>query len=269
MKRIVFVALVISSLVSCRSTKQIGAAIAKRDTVVQVTPGSGRSDSAAFIREVVGGIARNRINFTTFSAKVNVDYRGGDGKNYDVNATIRMIKDSAIWISANAVLGIEAIRVLVTRDSVKLMNKLEKTYTARSIDYLQEVTELPLGLDILQDLLIGNPVYLDSNVVSYARSDNSISIISLGQWFKNQLTVGEPGKAVQRIKLDDADVSRSRTAELTYNDYESNKGPLFATKRRITVSDKKKLDISLDFKNYDLGGEVSFPFSVPKNFKRN
>jgi hypothetical protein len=223
----------------------------------------------AVIREVVGGLERNRINFTTFSSKVNVDYRGGDGKNYDVNATIRMIKDSAIWISANAVLGIEAIRVLVTRDSVKLMNKLEKTYTARSIDYLQEVTELPLRLDILQDLLIGNPVYLDSNVVSYARSDNSISIISLGRWFKNQLTVAAPGKSVQRIKLDDADVNRSRTAELTYNDYESNKGSLFATKRRITVSDKKKLDISLDFKNYDFEDEVSFPFSVPKNFKRN
>lgn len=269
MKRIIFVALVISSLVSCRSTKQIGAAISKRDTVVQVAPGSGQSDTAAFIKGVLGAITRNRISFTTFSAKVNVDYRGGGGKNYDVNATIRMIRDSAIWISANAVLGIEAIRVLVTRDSVKVMNKLEKTYTARSIDYLQEVTELPLGLDILQDLLIGNPVYLDSNVVSYARFDNSISIISLGQWFKNQLTVGEPGKAVQRIKLDDADVSRSRTADLTYDDYESNKGPLFATKRRITVSDKKKLDISLDFKNYDLGGEVSFPFSVPKNFKRN
>jgi hypothetical protein len=198
-----------------------------------------------------------------------VDYRGGDGKNYDVNATIRMYKDSAIWISANAVLGIEAIRVLVTKDSVKLMNKLEKTYTARSIDYLQEVTELPLGLGILQDLLIGNPVYLDSNVVSYARSDNAISIISLGQWFKNQLTLGEPARTVQRIKLDDADVSRSRTAELLYSDYQSKDRLKFATKRRITVSDKKKLDISLDFKNYELGDDVSFPFSVPKNFERN
>jgi hypothetical protein len=51
----------------------------------------------------------------------------GDGKNYDVNATMRMYKDSAIWLSANAVLGIEAMRVLITKDSVKLLNKLDKT----------------------------------------------------------------------------------------------------------------------------------------------
>ena len=180
-----------------------------------------------------------------------------------------MYKDSAIWLSANAVLGIEAIRVLVTKDSVKLLNKLEKTYTARSIDYLQEVTALPLNLKTLQDLIIGNPVYLDSNVVSYSRSDNDIAIVSIGNWFKNLLTFNNNDGAIQRSKLDDVDISRSRTADLTYTDYETKKGPLFATKRRITIAEKKKLDIKLDFKNYDFNGEVSFPFSIPRNYSAN
>jgi hypothetical protein len=126
----------------------------------------------------------NKIDYTTFNAKVNVDYRDATGKNYDVNATVRMYKDSAVWVTVNAILGIEALRVLITRDSIKLLDKQNKLYTARSVDYLQEVTALPLDLKTVQDLLVGNPVFLDSNVVAYARGNNTISLLSIGDLFK-------------------------------------------------------------------------------------
>ena len=80
---------------------------------------------------------------THAGGSTDVDYRGGDDKHYDVNATIRMHKDSLIWASVNAVLGIEAMRLLITKDSVFLLDKLNKTYTTRSVDYLQEETSLP------------------------------------------------------------------------------------------------------------------------------
>lgn len=257
-------------MVSCRSTKKIGTAIAKKDTLQAAAVSDARRDSLAFIQNTLQGLAANQIDYTTFSAKVNIDYRDAADKNYNVNATVRMYKDSAIWISANAILGIEAIRALITKDSVKIIDKLNKTYTARRVDYLQEVTALPLNLTTIQNLLLGNPVFLDSNnVVSYTRSDNAIALLSLGQWFKNLLTVGESDKLLQRSKLDDLDRSRSRTADLTYSDYENKKGFPFATKRRILISEKKKLDIKLDFKQYDRNGEVSFPFSIPKNYELN
>lgn len=221
------------------------------------------------IRSRLGQLAAQRLNFTTFTAKVNVDYKGGDGKSYDVNANIRMYKDSAIWISANALLGIEAMRVLVTKDSVKLLNKLNKIYTARSVDYLQEVTALPLDLYTLQDLIIGNAVFLDSNIVSYSQTGGTLSLLSVGQWFKNLLTLSEPGATLLHSKLDDIDMNRSRTADLSYEAYESKKGMSFATKRRITVAEKTKLDIKLDFKQFDFDEPVSFPFSVPKNYENN
>lgn len=266
MKKVCVLIILIASLASCRSTKKIATAIAKKDTIQSVNPSIASADSAIFINNLLGLVAANRINFNSFSGKVNIDYRGGDGKNYDVNATLRMYKDSAIWLSANAVLGIEAIRVLITKDSVKLLNKLEKTYTARSIGYLQEITALPLDLKTLQDLLIGNPVYLDSNIVSYSQYDNAISIISIGEWFKNLLTINGSDKTIQRSKLDDVNITRNRTADLTYENYENKKGPLFSTERRINIAEKKKLEIKLEFKNYDFNNEVSFPFSIPRNY---
>jgi hypothetical protein len=63
-------------------------------------------------------------------------------------------------------------------------------------------------------------------------------------------------------------MARNRTADLSYTDYETKKGFLFSTGRRITVTEKARLDIKLDFKQYNLNEEVSFPFSIPKNYDR-
>ena len=268
MRSIAFIILMVS-LVACRSTRPIQSAIAKKDTLAASTVNTAKEDSIRFIQNTWDQLNANRIDFQTFLAKVNIDYSGSDGKKYDVNANIRMLKDSAIWISANAMLGIEAMRVLVTKDSVKLLDKLNKTYTARSVDYLQEVTSLPLNLNILQNLIIGNPIFLDSNIVSYSQSAGTIALLGVNQWFKNLVTVSENEKALQRSKLDDVDVTRNRTADLTYMAYDNKKGPLFATRRNITISEKKKLDIKLDFKQYDFGGDISFPFSIPKNYTHN
>lgn len=272
MKQSLLFVLLVLLLASCRSSRTISKAVAKKDssTVKASAPISIKTDTQQIIRTTLQQMAANRIGFQTFSARVNVDYKGGDGKGYNVNATLRMYKDSAIWVSVNAILGIEAMRLLVTKDSVKLLVKLDqKTYTARSISYLQEITSLPLDLFTLQDLLIGNPVYLDSNVVHYTTNNGIINFVSLGRFFKNLITLNEADKTILHSKLDDTSPTRSRTADLSYNEYESKKGLLsFSKKRQVVVSEKTRLDIKLDFKNYTLNEPVSFPFSAPKNYKR-
>ncbi|OLY91458.1 protein of unknown function [Cnuella takakiae] len=268
MRYLLTICLAAGLLTACRSTKKIQTAIAQKDTVAAATvTTSNESDSARAVHRVQTALDSNRIDFRSFTAKINVDYRDAEGKRYDLNANLRMIKDSAVWISVNAILGIEAMRMLITRDSVKLLDKQNKVYTARSIDYLQEVTALPLSLRTVQDLLIGNPVFLDSNIVSFSNTADAVNMVTLGRWFKTLLSLNTSDLTLQRIKLDDADITRSRTAELSYSDYEQRNNKRFATGRRINVVEKKKLDIALNFKQYGFNEEVSFPFSVPRNFK--
>jgi hypothetical protein len=266
-------AVIISIFTSCRSARKIQTAITRKDTVatqVVITPVSNpHADTLTFIRESYQRIMNNRIRFTTFSGKIDVDYTSGEGKKYNVNAHVRMYKDSVIWISVTAILGIEGLRAYITKDSVKLLNKQDKVYTARSVSFLQEVTALPLDLSSLQDLLIGNPVFLDSNIVSYSATPASVSFQSIGGFFKNLFTIGQDDKLMQSSKLDDVDELRSRTCYLTYDDYENKKGPPFPTKRSISVSEKNKLDIKLDFRQYEFNETLSFPFTVPKNYKRD
>lgn len=271
MKNLLLFIAVISLVASCRSSRNISRAVARKDSTAKITvPVAAKTDTQRLIQTALEGIEKNRFDFRTFTAKVGIDYKGTDGKEHDVNANIKIYKDSAIWISVNAILGIEAMRLLVTKDSLKFLVKLDqKTYTARSISYLQEITSLPLNLYTLQDLIIGHPVFLDSNIIRYNRNNGIISLLSLGSLFKNLLTINENNNTLLQSKLDDTNPARNRTADLTYSEYETKKGVLFSTKRQIVVSEKGRLDVKLEFKNYNFNEEVSFPFSVPKNYTSN
>jgi len=266
---LVLIIAAIGFLGSCRSTKRIQTAISKKDTsqIVTAAPRNSKADSTLFIQQLYNGIQKNKIDFNTFSAKIKVNFEGNDGKKSDFNAFLRLKKDSVLWISVNAALGIEAFRIMVTPDSVKVLNKLEKVVQLRSVGYLKEVIKIPLNFTELQNLLLGNATYLDSNIVSYKYEGTSISLTSIGELFKNFLTVSSNDFRLQHSKLDDVDKIRARTCDITYGDYVIKNGVSFSAFRKITVSEKSKLDIELQFKQFDFNEPLNFPFSIPRNYK--
>ena len=270
MIRLILILITAAALItSCRSTRKIQTAIAtKKDTVIIQPTSDPHADSMRFITEAYSKLLANTIEFETFSAKINTDYQGGDGKKYDVNVFIRMKKDSVIWLSVNGALGIEGMRVLINNDSVYILNKLDKEYQVRSISYLQEVAALPLDLHTVQQLIIGNPVFLDSNIASYSTDGNTVSLVSDGKWFKHLISMDNNDHLILNSKLDDADPLKSRTCFLTYSDYKNDDGIKFATNRTISVTEKTQLDVKLNFKQYDFNKTLSYPFSVPKNYKK-
>jgi Domain of unknown function (DUF4292) len=255
---------------SCKTVKQINKAIAPKDTSDVVIIDQSKLDSIMMVKKTIENLNRNYIDFKTFNAKIKVQYQDSRGKNQDVTAIVRIIKDSTIWISITAsLLSIEAYRVLITKDSVIVLNKLNKEVQYRSFDYLQEVTEIPFDYKTLQDLLIGNPVFTDSNIVYYKKTDNQILFSMVGNYFKNLLTISSDNYFLTHSKLDDVDIARSRTADLTYADYENKSGFNFSTYREITVSEKNKLDIRLNYKQYEFNKDLSVYFNIPKNYTKN
>lgn len=258
------------ALSGCRATRKIQTAInTKVDSVglAQQALEAARADSIRFIRGQYDSAMAHRIDFVSFNGKVDLEYEEPDGKKLNVNAQIRMQKDSLIWISLTAIFGIEGVRACITADSVKVLDKQNKTYLVRSIAYLQEITALPLDLHSLQDLLIGNPVFLDSSFNTYSRGGGTISIQGSNTWFRQLLTFGESDKLISSYKLDDLDVNRRRSSYLAYADYENKLGPWFARRRTVQVAEKKNLSIRLNYKQYAFNETLSFPFVVPKNYK--
>ncbi|MEO6639041.1 MAG: DUF4292 domain-containing protein [Ginsengibacter sp.] len=252
----------------CRSTKKLQTAVNTKDTLIggaAVVPTNDSLKEAAFN---LNSLASHRISFTTFSAKIKVEYADNKGKQPDFNAFVRLYSDSVLWVSISATfLSIEAFKILITKDSVIIVNKLDKQVEYHPFSYMEEVTHIPLNFSNLQDLIIGNPIYVGDSVVSYKKTENHILIATVGEFFKNLLTISADNKLIERSKLDDLNVSQNRTADITYGNYEKSGNDYFATDREITVAEKTKVDISLSFKQYEFNKDLSFPFNIPKNYK--
>jgi hypothetical protein len=258
------------SAISCKSTRKIQTAIAKKDTSQMVVLNTAHADSVLFIRQVLEKIKSNQItDYKTFSAKLKVNYTNKEGEQPELTVFVRIQKDSKIWVSINAtVFKYEGMRVLVTPDSIKLINYKDNIVQLRSISYLQDAIQLPFDFYTLQDFLLGNAVYLDSNVVSYKKYENSIVLMNIGSLFKHLLTVSSGDYILQHSKLDDVDPIRNRTGDILYAGYENKNGLQFSTERRISLSEKSKLDININIKQYSFNETLSFPFNIPKNYKR-
>lgn len=254
---------------ACRPVKKvqrIGSVITTRDTVSRAVTQPEVIDSAALIKGIVNKLENQRIDFKTFSAKVKMDYVSSDGSD-GATAYLRMQKDSIIWLSLTGALGIEGFRIIITRDSVKLMNKLEKVIQYRRISYLQELTGVPVDFKSLQDILIGNPVYIDSNIISYQVSSNNLLLLMSGQVFKNLLTLDTSNLRLLHSKLDDVNPLKNRTADITYDNYNKEGNFYFSTFRNISIAEKAKLDVMLEFKQYDFDKPQTFPFNIPKSYR--
>jgi hypothetical protein len=130
------------------------------------------------------------------------------------------------------------------------------------------MAKIPLDFRTLQDLIIGNPIYLGDKVVSYKQTENRILLSTVGKYFKNLLTLSATNNLIERSKLDDLDVTLNRTGDFTYGEYENKNNFFFSTYREITVAEKTKVDIILNYKQYDFNTQLDYPFPIPKNYSK-
>ncbi|NCI48042.1 DUF4292 domain-containing protein [Sediminibacterium soli] len=264
--------LLTASCKTVKKTQQIQEAITKKDTTQTVIISAKPSvDSGAIVRDILDKALHNKIDFNTFNAKIKVDYEGPE-KSDSYTAYVSMKKDSIILIKIKgSFLGISAVglEAKIRKDSVVVAQLVgQKSVTYRSIGYLQEVTQLPFDFYTLQDLIIGNPVFADSNLVSYKAGPTQLLVLLVGDIFKHLLTLDNNGYKVLHSKLDDVNTQRNRTGDITFGEYRPM-GPFqFSTYRKISLAEKSKLDISLDFKEYGLNEPLKYNFDIPKNLKR-
>lgn len=253
-------------LSSCKTAKKINQSILPKGTAII---SKEEEDSIRMVNETFAVFKKGIIDFKTFNAKIKIESVGNSGNNPDLTAVVKIVKDSAIWISLTAtILNIEIYRAFITKDSVILLNKQDKIVQYRSLDYLQDITKIPFDYKTLQDCIIGNPVFYGDSITNFNKKNNQIYFSTLNKHFKNLFTLSADTKFMTYCKLDDNDIVRNRTADFTYDNYVNAEGVNFSTIRRITMSEKSNLKINLDFKKFEFNKELSLSFNVPQNYNR-
>lgn len=95
-----------------------------------------------------------------YSAKADITI-ATDTSDRSFNAQVRSVTDSALWTSITAVLGIEAARVLLTPDSIKMLDRLHDTFFIGDTAQAKARFGLQPDLQLLQQALLGIPIGFD------------------------------------------------------------------------------------------------------------
>lgn len=96
-------------------------------------------------------LIENEFEYEHLSIKFSAEIRFGEEKE-EFSGMIRMTKDQAIWISLRSY-NIEGARFLVTQDSVKFINRLDKTYYVGDSEFLKARFDMDMNYDMLQSII--------------------------------------------------------------------------------------------------------------------
>jgi hypothetical protein len=258
--------------VACANVKKVQ--VIQDALAVKVLPDSAalaekaRLDSLLMVEGIVHNIAHTKIGFKTMNAKLKMDYETTKNKDsYIANLSIQ--KDSGMYITIRGAMGVIGLKAFINKDSIVLIFPLSKKTERHPLSYLQEVIKIPLNYQTIEDLVIGNPIFMDSiDIVSYKVINEKLQVSLMGKLFKNLIILSEDNTKLVELKLDDVDVAKHRTCDINYSQHTLVKNVQFPLYRTISINAQTKLDIGMEIKEFNFDEPLKYTFSVPKLGRR-
>jgi Domain of unknown function (DUF4292) len=225
-------------------------------------------------------IRQKELSFKTLTAKVDVDGEL-DKNNASFNCNLRVVKDSAIWISISPALGIEVARILITTDSVKFINRINKKYFKGDFKYVNDMLQLDADFSMVQAILLGN-TYLYYSEKNYLTSvDDKAYLISTLPKRKLKKAVAEeenPWLLVHANWIDPAsfmvnklfikDFKANRKLEVNYTNLVNVDGQPVPHNVDIDIKAEKPAKIKLVYTKVQLNKPVVTPLTIPDSYER-
>lgn len=214
---------------------------------------------------ILGQLEKNKLQYEWLAAKARVSYSDKNrSKNFTANIRIR--RDSVIWASITTMMGVEAAKLLITKDSAYIVDRFAKKYYARSIDFIE--TYIPFNFDIglLQDLLLGNPLIMHDSKLKLKSDSKEYILQAESKKLKNLIRILPDSYLISTEHLTDKQANRKLS--LIFDSYKSVDVVLFSFERKISFTDQDKIDIGLKFSRLKWDEPQSFPFNVNKKYER-
>ena len=270
--------LLIPVLFSCKS----------KEVIVTQEPLKERSQ-AFLIRH----IDKNKFDFEWLGMKLDAEFTNGDDQQ-GFKATVRMRKDSAVSVSVSPALGIEVLRLIVDKDSLKMVSDIpgDRYVFLGSVDQLSALAKIDLDVSTLQDLLIGNPIglsreegkmksgielqdveyytlvsRLSRRVRRATESQDSLSNhegrriskrLEDNDWISSTFWIESNNYKIVKCEL--TDIRTRRMVQINYSDFDEEDLSHYPHKCNIQIDDIKG-KTSLDFRIIRLNTQNHYDFS--------
>ena len=241
----------------------------KKNTLPDTTPTVPATDISDPCEAIIATLGDWQTMQTGGNIKLNA------GSSFSSSIQMRMVRDQAIYISLRPVLGIEVGKLIITADSLYAVDKVHKRYIAEKVSIL--TSGIPLTVSDVQDIFLGRPCIIGKGTlreankaeITVTQKDNTITL-SPDEHYKGYSYTFTFDKNNRITSLDIVPASGTSAAfQVKYSDVKDTQAGNIAHSFNANATvDKKKMALSLTYKDIDWNGNVKIDMGIPNGYKR-
>ena len=241
-------------------------------------------------------IENNELNYNTLYSKkveLSVDI---NGKENGLKGMLRIQRDSFIWMSVTAPLGIEVARIYLTPDSVKFLDSYNKKYLLTDYGFFYDRFGISISFSCIQKILTNVYFNLEdcsssesrNDKFKFERTDNDYVLSNIQKkainrkikkFFKKKRKNKDFALVLQKIHIDPEyfrpykltleDLEEDMGITAVYSDFKDLNGKIFPEKMIFSSNfDENRIKVVLKFSRLEFDVKVAPTFRVPAKYKQ-
>ncbi len=206
---------------------------------------------------------QNELDFKTLSGKMKVDYSDGSD-DQGVSVSLRMQKDSAIWLSA----PFGVVKAFITPNRVSFYNKLQNEYFDGDFTYLSNILGAEINFEELQNVLLGQALFNlkdEKYDLTFVNDNYQLQPRKIGELFKTLFQIEPKNFKIATQQL--SQPLKNRQLNIQYKDYQKINKWVLPNEILITAKDGNNINtIGIEYRNIEFDKPLNFPYKIPKGF---
>lgn len=250
MKKIVTVLIFVVSFTSCKTAKV-------SDKSVDYVP----------VKAIIKNNNKTRFTKSSVKASMQVKYRGKD-ELPNINASLRMVKDSIIWLNFSK-LGFPVAKLLITPREVKFYEKVGKTSFEGDFKLISSWLGTDFDFTKVQNLFLGEALIdLESRKFQVNIKEGRYELVQKKRNPIFDITYGIEPVDFKIVKEEINYRGKNQNLTILYKDFRKINESLFPKGFLITAKTGNSATIiDVNYKNVQFDVPLKFPFQIPDGYR--
>ena len=211
---------------------------------------------------IIAHLNNSHINFETFYAKCQTNY-SSDIEERNFKATFKIKKDSIIWVSVTAILGIEVLKAIILTDSIIVVDKFNNKYFTGNINYLDTLFNISPNFKTIQSVITNQPLIDFTKKYHFKTNEKNYTFDFYNKKDSIQkLVIINENLYPELIKIYD----KKNELSISYNNYRSLEKNIFPHNIILNTKSNKKLNLDVDYLKIKLNQKLNFSIEIPKEY---
>lgn len=211
------------------------------------------------------------FDFDYLKGKAKVNYLDNNERQ-NAKANFRIKKDSIIWVQFSGVGGIEGGRILITKDSVVMIDRINKEIHAFHYDELTDRYKFEIDYELIESMILGNMPFQVDRKDKVSRQPDFFLVKQKYALSTIENYVNRNTQKLEKLVIEQ-DVTRN-SLNLDYKKFNTINESLFPFTSSVTLKYNNKnktlfTEINLDFSRAEIPDKpLKFPFNIPVKYER-